>query len=62
MTMHGESAHEEDDGKLALDELYKDGRIPTLKELLEVINKHGLKLVNAKPPSDKEEENSEGKS
>jgi len=60
--MQDESTHEKDEGKRALDELYKDGRIPTLKELLEVINKHGLKLVHVKPPSDKEDENSEGKS
>ncbi|HET7143460.1 MAG TPA: hypothetical protein VFI68_05525 [Anaerolineales bacterium] len=57
-----EESAEKDEGALALDELYKDGRIPSLKELLEVINKYDLKLVSVKFPSDQEEEKSEDKS
>ena len=57
-----EESTEKDDDKRALDELYENGRKPTLKELLEVINKHGLKLVSVKFPADEEQEKSEEKS
>lgn len=42
-----------------LDELYKDGRTPTLKELQEVTRKHGLKLVNVES-SDEDEKPPQG--
>ena len=57
-----EESAEKDEGALALDELYKDGRIPSLKGLLEVINKHSLKLVSVKSPSDKAADKPEDKS
>lgn len=44
------------EGQRALDELYKDGRKPTLKELLEVTRKYDLKIVNVKFSSEEEEE------
>jgi len=48
-----EDSTESDEAKRALDELYEDGRKPTLKELDEVIKKHGLKLVSIELPSGK---------
>ena len=45
-----------------LEELYKDGRKPTLKELADIMKKHDLKLVSVKFPSVKDEENPEEKS
>jgi hypothetical protein len=43
------------DGGKALDELYKDGRLPSLKELLDVTEKHEMKFVSITFPPKKEE-------
>jgi hypothetical protein len=52
------SPKKKDKGTRALDELYKDGRIPSLAEIADVVNKHDLKLVSMEPPSKKEKEKS----
>lgn len=57
-----EDSTEKDEGQRALDELYKDGRKPTLKELQEVTRKYDLKNVSVKFPTGEEEENSESNS
>jgi hypothetical protein len=54
-----EDSVEKDEGQRALDELYKDGSKPTLKELLEVTRKYDLKIVSVKFPTGEEEENPE---
>ncbi len=41
---------EEDEAQRRLDELYKDGRAPTLQESEESTKKYGLELVSAKFP------------
>lgn len=46
---------EKDEAERDLDELYKDGRKPTLQELLELSKKHNLKLVDVKFPTEEEQ-------
>ena len=51
-----EDSTEKDEGQRALDELYKDGRKPTLQELMEVTRKYDLKILSVNfPPEDEEE-------
>jgi hypothetical protein len=49
-----EAPDEKDEAQRALEELYKDGRKPTLQELLDFSKKFELKLVSVKFPSDEE--------
>jgi hypothetical protein len=53
--MPDESARKEE-VENALDELYKDGRQPSLQELAEVMKKHNLKLTGVEFPGDSERE------
>jgi hypothetical protein len=53
--MSDESARK-DEVQRALDELYKDGRKPTLQELVVVMEKHNLKLTGCEIPSTKKQE------
>ena len=45
---------EQDEVRRSLEELYKDGRKPTLKELQDFTKKYNLKLVDIKFPSKEE--------
>ena len=48
-----EESTEKDETERDLDELYKDGRKPTLKGLADLTKKHNLKLVSIEFPSEK---------
>jgi hypothetical protein len=49
-------SNKKDEGKKALDELYKDGRFPTLQELADVVKEHEMKFVSVTFPSGKEKD------
>jgi hypothetical protein len=54
-----EDSTEKDGAQRALDELYKDGRKPTLQELADLARKHELKLVKVEFPEPKKEAKTE---
>lgn len=54
-----EDATEKDETQRELDELYKDGRKPSLQELADLSKKRGLKLVSIEFPDTKKEAKAE---